>query len=80
MDKMCLGEVSNHKKTNRYPFEGSVRAFQWYRWFLNLSYGLAAVGKRKILGDSFNKVFSLQIHLFASVAVVNVEMREGPKS
>ena len=29
---------------------------------------------------SFNKAFSLQIHSFASGAMVNVERREGPKS
>ena len=32
------------------------------------------------MGFSFNKAFSLQIHSFASVDVVNVERREGPKS
>ena len=45
-----------------------------------MSYGLAAEGEREIWGFSFNKAFSLQIHSFASVAVVNVERREGPKS
>ena len=67
-------------KNNKYPFEGSVRVFQWYRWFVKLSYGLAAAGERKIRGFSFNKAFSLQIHSFSSEDVANVEMREGPKS
>ena len=35
---------------------------------------------KKNQGFSFNNVFSLQIHSFASVAVVKVERREGPKS
>ena len=38
------------------------------------------VDEIKIWGFSFNKAFSLQIHSFSSVAVVNVERREGPKS
>ena len=57
-----------------------MRDFQRYRWFFKMSYGLAAIGEIKIKGFSFNKVFSLQIHLFASVAVVNAVRREGPKS
>ena len=57
-----------------------MRAFQRYRRFVKLSYGFAAVGERKMRGFSFNKVFSLQIHSFAGVAMVTVESREGHKS
>ena len=57
-----------------------MRAFQRCRWFVILSYGLAAIGERKIKGFSFNKAFSFQIHSFSSVAIVNVERREGPKT
>ena len=68
------------QKTNRYPFEGSVRAFQRHGRFVKLSYGLALAGKIKIWGFSFNKGFSLQIHSFENVTVVNLEGRKGPKS
>ena len=37
-------------------------------------------GRKEKQGFSSNKVFSLQNHSFAYVAVVNVERREGPKS
>lgn len=57
-----------------------MRAFQRCRLFVKLRYGLAAVGKRKIRGFSFNKAFYPQIHLFACGDVVNVERAEGPKS
>ena len=36
------------QKTNRYPFQGSLRAFQRCRRFVKLSYGCAAAGERKI--------------------------------
>ena len=36
--------------------------------------------RKKKQGFSFNKVFSLQNHSFSCLAVVNVDMREGPKS
>ena len=36
--------------------------------------------KEKKKGSLLIRHFSLQIHSFASVAVVNVERREGPKS
>ena len=39
-----------------------------------------AASERKIWGVSFNKAFSLQFDSFASVVVVNVERRKGPKS
>ena len=68
------------QKTNRYPFEGSVRAFQRCRRFGKWSYGWVAVGKIINMGFSFNKEFSLQIHSFSCGAMVNVERREGPKS
>ena len=57
-----------------------MRAIQWYRWFVKLSYGFSVAGERKIRGFYFNKTFSLQIHSFASGVVVNVERIEGPKS
>ena len=41
---------------------------------------MAAVGTIEIRGFSLKKAFSLQIHSFASVAMVNVERREGLKS
>ena len=41
---------------------------------------MVAAGKRRNKGSLLIRQFSLQIHLFASVAVVNVERREGPKS
>ena len=63
------------QKINRYPFEGSVRAFQRCRRFGELSYSLAATSERKIRGFSFNKEFSLQIHSFSCGVVVDVERR-----
>ena len=56
-----------------------MRDFQWYGWLVILSYGLATAGERKS-GFFFNKASSLQIHSFASVAMVNVERGEDPKS
>ena len=41
---------------------------------------MVVVGKRKNKGSLLIRKFSLQIHSFASAAVVNVERREGPKS
>ena len=41
---------------------------------------MVAVGERRNKGSLLIRQFSLQIHSFASVAVVNVERREGPKS
>ena len=41
---------------------------------------MVAAGERKNKGSLLIRQFSLQIHLFASVVVVNVERREGPKS
>ena len=67
-------------KTNRYPFECSVRAFQRCRRCVKRGYGLVAAGERKNRGFSSKKEFSLQNHSFACVAVVIVERREGPKS
>ena len=57
-----------------------MRAFKWYKRFGERSYSLVTSGEIKNGGFSFNKVFSLKIHSLASVAVVNVERREGPKS
>ena len=41
---------------------------------------MVAAGERRNKGYFLIRQFSLQIHSFASVAVVNVERREGPKS
>ena len=68
------------QKTNRCPFEGSVRAFQRCKRFVKWGYGMVAVGERRNKGSRLIRQFSLQIHSFAIVAVVNVERREGPKS
>ena len=67
-------------KTNRYPFEGSVRAFQRFIRFVKWGYGVVAVVERRNRGSLLIRQFSLQNHSFAIVAVVNVETREGPKS
>ena len=58
----------------------SVRAFQRCRRCVKRGYGFVAAGERKIRGFSSNKAFSLKMHSFSCVAVVNVERREGPKS
>ena len=68
------------QKTNRYPFEGSVRAFQQCRRFVKRGYGVVAAVERRNRGSLLIRQFSLQIHSFAIVAMVNVERREGPKS
>ena len=41
---------------------------------------MVAVGERRNKGSLLIRQFSLQIHSFASVVVVNVGRREGPKS
>ena len=41
---------------------------------------MVTAGERKNKGSLLIRQFSLQMHSFASVAVVNVERREGPKS
>ena len=41
---------------------------------------MVAADERKNKGSLLIRHFSLQIHSFASVSVVNVERREGPKS
>ena len=41
---------------------------------------MVATGERRNKGSLLIRQFSLQIHSFTSVAVVNVERREGPKS
>ena len=41
---------------------------------------MVIAGERRKKGSLLTRQFSLQIHSFASVAVVNVERREGPKS
>ena len=41
---------------------------------------MVAAGERRNKGSLLIRQFSLQIHSFSSVAVVNVERREGPKS
>ena len=41
---------------------------------------MVAVVERRNRGSLLIRQFSLQIHSFASVVVVNVERREGPKS
>ena len=41
---------------------------------------MVAAGERRKKGSLLIRQFSLQIHSFASVAVVNVVRREGPKS
>ena len=68
------------QKTNRYPFEGSVRAFQRCRRFGKRGYGMVAEVERRNMGSLLIRQFSLQNHSFAIVVVVNVERREGPKS
>ena len=68
------------QKTNRYPFEGSVRAFQRCRQFIKLGYGVVTAVEIRNRGSLLIRQFSLQNHSFAIVAVVNVERREGPKS
>ena len=79
LDKMCPCEVSNHEKQT----DTHLRA----RWELSngidgLSYWAMVWSHqaKENLGCSFNKAFSLQIHSFASGAVLNVGRREGPKS
>ena len=67
-------------KTKGYPFESLVRAFQWCRWFVIRGYGMVVVGERRNKCSLWIRQFSLQIHSFASVSLVNVERREGPKS
>ena len=57
-----------------------MRAFQRCRQFVKRGYGMVAAGERRNKGSLLIRQFSLQIHSFASVAVVNVERREGPKS
>ena len=57
-----------------------MSAFQRCRRCVKRGYGLVVAGERKSRGFSSNKAFSLQIHSFACVAMVNVERREGPKS
>ena len=41
---------------------------------------MVIAGERRNNGSLLIRQFSLQIHSFASVVVVNVERREGPKS
>ena len=41
---------------------------------------MVAAGEIRNKGSLLIRQFSLQIHSFSSVAVVNVERREGPKS
>ena len=41
---------------------------------------MVAAGERRNKGSLLIRKFSLQIHSFASIVVVNVERREGPKS
>ena len=41
---------------------------------------MVAAGERRNKGSLLIRQFSLQIHSFASVAMVNVERREGPQS
>ena len=57
-----------------------MRAFQWCRWCVKRGYDLVVASERKIRGFSSNKAFSLHMHSFACVAMVDVERREGPKS
>ena len=41
---------------------------------------MVAAGERRNKGSLLIRQFSLQIHSFAIVVVVNVERRDGPKS
>ena len=41
---------------------------------------MVVAGERRNKGSLLIRQFSLQIHSFTSVVVVNVERREGPKS
>ena len=79
MEKMCPGEVSKHK-TLTDTHLSARESFPWRKRCVKWGYGLVVAGKRKSRGFSSNKAFSLQVHSFACVTVVNVERREGPKS
>ena len=57
-----------------------MRAFQRCRRFVKRGYGMVAAGERRNKGSLLIRQFSLKIHSFASVAMVNVETREGHKS